>query len=55
MIISVVPELALDDGTPFAGGLGVLEADKFYTCARNFVEYTSLHLYILLVMLNMTF
>lgn len=40
MIISVVPELALDDGTPFAGGLGVLEADKFYTCARNFVEYT---------------
>ncbi len=40
MIISVTAELALDFGTPFAGGLGVLEGDKFYAAARLGLEYT---------------
>jgi Glucan phosphorylase len=39
MIISITPEIALDENTPFAGGLGVLAADKFYTCARNSIDY----------------
>jgi starch phosphorylase len=34
VIVSVTPEIGLDDGYTYAGGLGVLEADKFYAMAR---------------------
>lgn len=38
-IISVTPEIALDEGSTYAGGLGVLEGDKFYAMARKGVDY----------------
>jgi len=40
MIISIAPELGVDFLRNFAGGLGVLEADKFYAAARLGVSYT---------------
>ncbi len=39
MIVSVTPEIALDGSRNYAGGLGVLEADKFYAAARLGVPY----------------
>ena len=40
MRVSVTPEFSLDEGSSFAGGLGVLEGDKFYAAARLGMEYT---------------
>lgn len=37
--ISVTPDLALDVGYTYAGGLGVLEGDKFYAAARIGIKY----------------
>ncbi|MEM0183635.1 MAG: glycosyl transferase family 1, partial [Thermoproteus sp.] len=45
MIVSVTPELALDVGRNYAGGLGVLEGDKFYAAARLGVPYTVITLF----------
>ncbi|HLI46414.1 MAG TPA: glycogen/starch/alpha-glucan phosphorylase [Geobacterales bacterium] len=39
MIVSVTNEVALDEDSIFAGGLGVLEADKFYAMARKNLDY----------------
>jgi len=39
MIVSITNEIAIDEGSIFAGGLGVLEADKFYAMARLNKEY----------------
>jgi len=39
MIISVTPDLALDEGYTYAGGLGVLEGDKFYGAAKLGIPY----------------
>ncbi len=39
-IISVTMEIALEGSANFAGGLGVLEADKFYGAARLGLPYT---------------
>jgi starch phosphorylase len=44
-IISITPELALDEGSAFAGGLGVLEADKFYGASRLGLPYKVLTLF----------
>lgn len=38
-VVSVAPEIALDFGRNYAGGLGVLEGDKFYAAARLGVPY----------------
>jgi len=38
-IVSITPEIALDHGYTFAGGLGVLEGDKFYTAGRLGLDY----------------
>ncbi|MFP3045685.1 MAG: glycogen/starch/alpha-glucan phosphorylase [Thermocladium sp.] len=38
-IVSVTPEIALDEGFTYAGGLGVLEGDKFYAMARRGIDY----------------
>ncbi|GAA5420581.1 hypothetical protein Stok01_02546 [Sulfurisphaera tokodaii] len=40
MIISITAELGIDFGENFAGGLGVLEGDKFYASARLGIDYT---------------
>ncbi|MEM3851937.1 MAG: glycogen/starch/alpha-glucan phosphorylase [Methanomassiliicoccales archaeon] len=45
MIVSVTPELGLDEQTPFAGGLGILEGDKFYAAARRKMDYTVVTLF----------
>jgi len=45
MIISVTPELALDEGYTYAGGLGVFEGDKFYGAANLDLPYTALTLF----------
>lgn len=45
MIVSIIAELGLDIGENFAGGLGVLEGDKFYASARLGIEYTVLTLF----------
>jgi len=45
MIISVTPDLALDDGYSYAGGLGVLEGDKFYAAAKLNLPYRVLTLF----------
>lgn len=42
MILSITPELALDEGYTYTGGLGVLEGDKFYGAARLDVSYKTL-------------
>lgn len=44
VIVSVTPELALDEGFTYAGGLGVLEGDKFYTASRLGLNYYALTL-----------
>ncbi|MGC8556124.1 MAG: glycogen/starch/alpha-glucan phosphorylase, partial [Conexivisphaera sp.] len=43
--VSVTPDLALDQGNTYAGGLGVLEGDKFYAAARMGLDYRVLTLY----------
>jgi len=43
--VSVTPELALDFMRGYAGGLGVLEGDKFYAAARLNIPYTVITLY----------
>ena len=45
MIVSISAEIALDFMKSFAGGLGVLEGDKFYAAARMGVEYTTISLF----------
>ena len=45
MIITVTPDLALDEGYTYAGGMGVLEGDKFYGAARLGLPYTVLTLF----------
>ncbi len=45
MNVSVTPELSLDEGSSFAGGLGVLEGDKFYAAARLGINYTVITLF----------
>ena len=39
VIVSVTPEIALDELYTYAGGLGVLEGDKFYAAARRGLRY----------------
>lgn len=39
VIVSVTPEIALDELYSYAGGLGVLEGDKFYAMARRGAKY----------------
>lgn len=39
VVISVTPDLALDMGYTYAGGLGVLEGDKFYAAAKLGLDY----------------
>ncbi|MFP3216064.1 MAG: glycosyl transferase family 1, partial [Vulcanisaeta sp.] len=39
VIVSITPDLALDNGYTYAGGLGVLEGDKFYGAARLGLNY----------------
>ncbi|MHC1636860.1 MAG: glycogen/starch/alpha-glucan phosphorylase [Candidatus Nezhaarchaeales archaeon] len=38
-IISITPDLALDFGYTYAGGLGVLEGDKFYAASKLGLNY----------------
>ena len=45
MIISVTPDLALDEGYTYAGGMGVLEGDKFYGAAKLGLPYKALTLF----------
>lgn len=40
MFVSITPEFGLDEGSSFAGGLGILESDKFYAASRMGLEYT---------------
>ncbi|MDW8063072.1 MAG: glycogen/starch/alpha-glucan phosphorylase [Candidatus Caldarchaeum sp.] len=42
MIVSITPELGLDEAPVYAGGLGILEADKFYAAASMGLSYTVL-------------
>jgi glycogen phosphorylase len=42
MFVSVTPEIGLDEYQVLAGGLGVLEGDKFYSAAKAGVNYTVL-------------
>lgn len=42
VLVSVTPEIALDNFPVYAGGLGVLEGDKFYAAARKGIEYVVL-------------
>jgi starch phosphorylase len=44
-IVSITAEIGLDVGHNYAGGLGVLEGDKFYASARLGVNYTVLTLF----------
>ncbi|MEZ0346430.1 MAG: glycogen/starch/alpha-glucan phosphorylase [Infirmifilum sp.] len=44
VIVSVTPEIALDEGNTYTGGLGVLEGDKFYTASRLGLNYHVLSL-----------
>ncbi len=43
-IVSVTPDLALEAGNTYAGGLGVLEGDKFYAAAKIGLDYRVLTL-----------
>ncbi len=45
VIVSITPEIALDETYTYAGGLGVLEADKFYTASRMRLDYIVLSLF----------
>lgn len=38
-IISITPDLALDLGNTYAGGLGILEGDKFYAASSLGLDY----------------
>lgn len=38
-VVSITPEIALDEFPVYAGGLGVLEADKFYAAAAGKIPY----------------
>jgi starch phosphorylase len=44
-IISVTPDIALDTGYTYAGGLGVLEGDKFYAAGSLNLKYIVLSLF----------
>ncbi len=44
-IISVTPDLALHIGHTYAGGLGVLEGDKFYASGALGLKYSAFSLY----------
>ncbi len=44
MIISITPEIGLDELYTYAGGLGVLEGDKFYALSRLGLDYTAMTL-----------
>ncbi|MCY0860043.1 MAG: glycogen/starch/alpha-glucan phosphorylase [Sulfolobaceae archaeon] len=39
VIVSITPEIALDEFPVFAGGLGVLEGDKFYEMNNRCIDY----------------
>lgn len=39
VIISITPDLSLDVGNTYAGGLGVLEGDKFYAASKLGLNY----------------
>ncbi len=43
--ISITPDLALDTGYTYAGGLGVLEGDKFYAAAKIGIKYIVMTLF----------
>ena len=45
IVVSVTPDLALDIGYTYAGGLGVLEGDKFYAAATLGLRYFTFCLY----------
>ncbi len=45
VIISITPEIALDKSINYAGGLGVLEGDKFYAAGDMGLDYLVLSLY----------
>lgn len=45
VIISITPDIALDVGFTYAGGLGVLEGDKFYAAAKLGLEYIVISLF----------
>ncbi len=42
--VSVTPEIALDEFPVFAGGLGILEGDKFYAAAKSGIDYCAITL-----------
>ncbi|MCI4436011.1 MAG: glycosyl transferase family 1, partial [Ignisphaera sp.] len=44
-IVSITPDLALDMGYTYAGGLGVLEGDKFYAAGKLGICYYVLSLF----------
>ncbi|MCS7097472.1 MAG: glycogen/starch/alpha-glucan phosphorylase [Candidatus Methanomethyliaceae archaeon] len=44
-VISVTPDIALEFGNTYAGGLGVLEGDKFYAAADLGINYHVLSIY----------
>ncbi len=44
MIVSVTPDLALDEGYTYSGGLGILEGDKFYCASKLNIPYRVLSL-----------
>ena len=45
MIISITPEIGIDEIPMYAGGLGILEGDKFYEAAKRKLEYIVLTLF----------
>lgn len=45
VIVSITPEIALDKSINYAGGLGVLEGDKFYAAGDMGLDYVVLSLY----------
>ena len=45
VIISITMDLALEEGYTYAGGLGVLEGDKFYAAGRMGLDYAVLTLF----------
>ncbi len=45
VVVSITPEIALDHVHTYAGGLGVLEADKFYTASRMGLDYLVLSIF----------
>jgi starch phosphorylase len=45
VIVSITPEIALEKSINYAGGLGVLEGDKFYAAGDMGLDYVVLSLY----------